>query len=375
MMDLTKTIRNFFDREEINTGRQTAADVAKTICLFFMVQVHLTEELAARFETSQGTFLWFMESFLLPLFGASVFMFCMGIGFGYSKKTTPKQFIQRGVIIFILAYVLNFARTIPHFIDKFLFDITDWESLMIGCFEVDIMQFAGLTMICFGLMKRMKIRPAMMFLIGALSLVVANLIPKFSTGIGFLDLILGTIIPNQYLDESSDVYSCFPLLSYLIFPTAGYFFSFVIKRAKKLNEFYLTWGLVCAAITTVFMLTCSSKEGEILSGTDEAYYHMAIISGFALVFSAILFLAVCHFLSVIFPKFLITSFGRISGEINSIYCIHWVLVRWLEVILWWCGFPREEPWVYSQGALFLVGTAIFVASVGLALLYKRLKKH
>lgn len=375
MKQIVKSIRNFFDREELNTGRQGAADVAKTVCLFFMVLVHLTDEVAERFRYSQGTFMWFVNAFLLPLFGASVFMFCMGIGFGYSKKSTPKQFINRGVKVFILAYVLDIVRTLPLFIDKLSSPKINWEKMMQGCLEVDIMQFAGLAMIVFGVMGLLRIRPVLMLLIGFLSLVAANLIPKFSTGIGFFDLILGAIIPNQYLDGSKGIWSCFPLLSYLIFPMAGYCFSLVLKRIKKLNGFYLVWGLIGAAITVVFVLTCSSKEGEILSATDESYYHMAIISGIALVFSAAFFLAVCHFISLVFPKFLNTLFQRISGAINSVYCIHWVLITCLTVILWRCGLPKDEPWIFSQVSLVLTGVGIFVISAAVAVAYSHFKKR
>ena len=152
-------MKNLLDRilskEEVNTGRQYEFDYVKALCILIMVVMHTYDYLCADAAVEQGTFSYFVNMILCTIFGASTFMICMGIVFCYTRnKDNPDFFINRGIKVFILAYVLNFLRSIikiffvTPIVDGSLFSAEFFVDLL----NVDIMQFAGIAMIFFGLL-------------------------------------------------------------------------------------------------------------------------------------------------------------------------------------------------------------------------------
>lgn len=84
--------KKLLSAEDINTGRQTEADLAKFVCLTGMVIVHCFDvfvDFSEISSTVQYVFLIVLNS----LFGAGTFMFCMGCQYlgDYRQKILQRR--------------------------------------------------------------------------------------------------------------------------------------------------------------------------------------------------------------------------------------------------------------------------------------------
>ena len=152
-MDLSK----LFSHEPVNTGRQPAFDLCKTLCIVLMILCHVFYVI--KYTTTVSLNATYVAHNLVRLLGAQFFMFSMGMGLAYSRNDTAKSCLKRGIILLLSGYFLNFMReilpwmvtgTYPMFAnimtyDKFL--------MLLSC---DILQFAGLAFIYFAIAKHFK---------------------------------------------------------------------------------------------------------------------------------------------------------------------------------------------------------------------------
>ena len=101
---------------------------------------------------------------------APVFMLIMGVGFVYTKKSTPKIFMNRGLMLIFTGYLLNFVRGFIPSIIQWLH--TGYQQYLISAVNqllyVDILQFAGLAMITFGIFKYFKLNNYAITFIGVI---------------------------------------------------------------------------------------------------------------------------------------------------------------------------------------------------------------
>lgn len=206
-------MNSLFNNKKVNLGRQKELDIAKGLAILFMVIVHVNEVYqSADFEA--GLYERIIEFIGSPP-AAPIFMLLLGVGLVYSKNNNPKALIRRGLFLFVGAYILNF---IPYSIlaileDDASYKIEAWRSL----FGIDILQFSGLTMIFFGLIKKFNIKD--------------KFLPIIWVGFATLNIFLrGTSTDNEVLDSilglfgGTTDYSWFPFLTWITFPIAGYFF-------------------------------------------------------------------------------------------------------------------------------------------------------
>lgn len=328
---MRKFFSQTFSRDEINTGRQIELDITKTICIFFMVVLHFYEEFAIAATETSGTFANFLTYFLAGFTGAGTFMLCMGIGFGYTKHSEPIDFIKRGALILLFSYILNIVRSIALI---FFFNNPNYPGpgityMLIYLLQVDIMQFAGLALMCFGLFKLAKLKPWVMLLIATvLSLggtFISMFAGEFSTGSYAVDAILSLFIPI-YFAGTDNVVSYFPLMNYLIFPIAGYCSSFYYKRLKNKKIFFgLMLGLAAITITAYCLINPAKNQAGIFREGDIGYYHIYTWDAYVNIITSTGLIGLTYFISLILPKFILNGCHNISKNINKIYCISWVI--------------------------------------------------
>lgn len=102
--------------EKSNTGRQTEFDLLKVILIIGMVFVHVYEKLSI-YDTSvlPGTTAEWVLQVGGGLVGASLFMFCMGIGMAYTPgKRRPLSPIAAGICCFTVICSISCARAYPY---------------------------------------------------------------------------------------------------------------------------------------------------------------------------------------------------------------------------------------------------------------------
>lgn len=365
-------ISRLFSKEDVNTGRQFEFDYTKALCIFTMVVMHAYIELSPEAMLTEGTISNFVAITLCTIFGASTFMVCMGMGFTYSKnKDNPNFFINRGIKIFILSYVLNFVRS---FIDTFFLSPRIYgtlfnNALLSNLFNVDIMQFAGVAMILFGLLLKLKLKPIHIFLIGIVLSICSMICPYFSTGNSLADLLIGVFLPNKYLD-GEEIFSCFPLISYFIYPAFGYLYGNFDRKIKDKKTYYAIVSPICGVIAITYAVI-SVKYG-LPNTTDLGYYHPYTWDCLINIISSIFLFGVFYYFSLIAPKFIERFAVFTSSNINTVYCIHWVFVLNIQAIL---AIRAGNVYLsYDENIISILGISIYIISVLITYFYSGYKK-
>ena len=370
-MSLTK----LFGKEEVNVSRQFEFDFAKAVCILGMVFVHCFEELTPDSAAGTGALYYIIVTVLDAVFGAGTFMLCMGLGIAYSWKENANKLIRRGCVIFVLAYVLNAVRDgLPRLL-LIPSGVRTVESLTDGFLCVDIMMFAGLALLLFGLLKKAKVSDLWLLIISLAMSAVGSFVRFIDCGSTLWNELAGLFI-GTYSETDPDVYACFPLLNWFCVVVIGYLYAKALRRCRDLHRYYTIAFPVSALFLAVY-LAVTIPGGIGLMNSDILYYYQFTTPEVAVLFFGMVFATgLYHFISLPFsdrPKRIIT---RISSNINRIYCIHWILVCWISYVF--------EVFYYDgmqDGMTVVTAIVIFAVSVLLAEFYtrcrenKRLKKN
>lgn len=371
-----------FTREPTNLGRQAELDITKTLCIFFMILLHLFEDIFLFEEEVNSGFGNFLMYYLAGFTGAGTFMLCMGLGFGYTRHNDPKDFIKRGGIIFGLSYLLNFLRafTLIFFVSPHLGEEMGSYMITYSLFNVDIMQFAGLALMVFGLFKLAKMKPWHMFLIAfSLSLGASLFIllhGQVTTGNAIADGLLSLLFPMWFLEEGSFV-SFFSLVCYLIFPITGYCISFYYKKLKNKNIFFgIALGLAVITIAIYVLINPYEKQAGLFRAYDIGYYHMYTWDALVDIITSTGLIALCYFASLILPKVILGACHDISKNINRVYCISWViLLNGIGIYYAYIyGKEIENPAPIPDWLIIILGIAVFFISWLIAHYYTKVKE-
>lgn len=89
--------------ERDNTGREKELDIARGLAAVFMVLIHT----AGFYWDGQNAVFYNAVNFLGSPPCAPVFMFLLGAGVVYSRKSTAEKLLRRGLTLFGLSYVFN----------------------------------------------------------------------------------------------------------------------------------------------------------------------------------------------------------------------------------------------------------------------------
>lgn len=149
-------LRECFSCQQVNTGRQPEADIAKGLAAICMVLCHVQY--------------WLIDgSDLMNLvvgrtlggpFVAPVFMFCMGLGIGYTRKNQPRDYLRRGLNLLWISFLFGLFRdVIPVLLVWFLGrNPLVLENLALF-FCADILRFSGLFFLLFAFLTKIRIKP------------------------------------------------------------------------------------------------------------------------------------------------------------------------------------------------------------------------
>ena len=311
----------------MNTGRQLEIDWLKAFCIVLMIFNHVYSDDA----DAPGPLGSFIDDILLFFLGAGTFMFCMGIGMRYSRNQGPKAYAYRGFCLLSIGQFLNLLRNvIPNligwwFTGKFLFFA---NALLV--IQADILSFAGLAFLLMALLKKLRAPDRMIFLISILmnllGWAVYHTVPD--TKSYMMNQLLGFV-------TVTDAESFFPLTSYFIFVVAGYLVGGVyphIRDKQALARRMLIVGIpICAvvyAFRMIFAIPFFPEFGSALMYTlcpaPDALI-MILTSMVALAF----FTYVVKWSGNRIPR----AVEHISTNINSYYCVSYVLILPVQTIL------------------------------------------
>lgn len=344
-------IKGCFADEPVNLGRQRELDIAKGLAIIFMVLCHGFEIMCEFFdpEISSDAAYFILDVVLGGSFAAPVFLFCMGIGFAYSRRSGAKDMLRRAGKTACLALLLEIFRMIlPGLLHWGISgDPSCFNDYVYGFFSVDILQLATMVLLMMALFKKLDLKPVVMVGIAAVFSVAGQLLQWVTTGSDVGDIVVG------YLWKSHD-YAYFPLLSWLIFPVCGYAFSSAWQRLEDKETFFRLITPISWAITVVYFASMIPLGEYYLSGWE--YYGLGILDAvFALIVCSAL-IGLGYYLNK-WGGCVASWLSSMGNRVTSIYCIHWTILCFLYTFLL-CYYEAYIP----QWVMLLVSVWILVVS-------------
>lgn len=356
-MQITKQERN-------NTGRQFELDLARGLAVIFMVFVHVMIVFANKHvaDTPYGQ--------VVDIFGgvpaAPVFMFLLGCGIVFSKKSDAKTLAKRGFGLFLSAYALNFFRSVlPRIIGEVILTATPKSfneiipNLYTDFFNVDILQFAGLAFLFFALLKWLRMNDISILGCLLLAMLLNQFIPHQKTG----DLLSPI---TSLLVGGDEKLSFFPFITWISYPLAGYLFAHQLQKVQNKNRFYLLLGLISGGLFGLYFIIALSFDLSTGYESEYAYYfHGALINCYYVLF-VLFWISMLYFISKKFNMSVRRFFEKMSRETSHIYIIHWIFIGFLALI-----FAQQE-----NGLNMTIGLSIFIMIISYctALIYTHLKR-
>jgi len=361
-LNLSSLGSRLFSNENVNKGRQLELDIARGLAVLFMVLVHVQIEFLAP-EVSESWIGWAINFLGTPP-AAPVFMFMLGAFIIYSSKNDPRTLIRRGFLLLLAGYLLNFFRgTLP--------DLTAWamnggsgyiDLASNALIEIDILQFAGLAFIFFGIARKYKWNNRT--IVG--TALVLSLLSYYLNDYTAEDYSLKAITG---LFWGSSAVSYFPFVSWILVPVLGYVFGQYLVRCKDKELFYRT--LLLLSVLVLAAMACVSFAGltiDIGLTDDYVYYHMDTVANAAYISFAVFWMAILFYATKYVPKVVAKTIGRWSRNVTDIYIIHWIFIGWIAIVIGRHGL--------ELGPYMVLFISIFIVSDALAWWYgKAIKKR
>lgn len=349
----------------LNDKRQQNIDFAKVLSIVFMIMIH--SYMLYTDDFSKG-FLYVLNSILGGPFAAPVFMVSMGVGFAYSRKQEPKNFIKRGVWVFLLGYLLNIIiypevyttlnKSKEMFLEKFF-----------TCFTYgDIFHFAGLAMMLFGLLRMLKLKDFVIMLIGFALSFLLFFIPVILTDNYFVASVFGLFIP---IEHEVCPYVVFPLFTWFIFPSFGYWFGNRLRNIKNLNAFYLWIGIISTIIVICGLGTEIYFNFGMMNKFDDLdYYFMKTYESIICICCCLCLYSVSYYVVKLFSPKVNDVIKSISDSLNIIYFIQWIILTYISILIY-C-FVDEVSLTYVH----IISACCVIVIIPLGVAIKNyLKKH
>lgn len=355
-----------FGTEDVNTGRQFEFDFAKAVCVLGMVFIHCFEALSAGSVEESAAYYLFV-TVLDAVFGAGTFMVCMGMGIAYSWKGEAQKLISRGLSIFLLAYLLNVLRDgIPDLI-QIAVGTAGTEELLISLFCLDILQFAGLALMLFGILKKHGASDRALLAVALVMSAAGSFIRFIDLGHFIADDMAGLFF-GTFSPVSEDTVATFPLLNWFIVVVAGYLYGMLLRRCTDTERYYRTALPVSAGLLALYLAAAIPNRIGMMCGKLIYYYQMTTPEVLVLLDGAVFATSLYHFISKPMSEGVRNVITQMSANLNTVYLIHWVIIGWLDMLLDITGTDGlGELWV------FITGIVIFTVSNLLAMLIRKRK--
>ena len=347
----------------VNNGRQKEMDLAKAVLIVFLAYIHCTIECTPEPQLAYGIPFLFDSVIGGPL-SAPMFMFAMGVGMVYTGRRTPRDYAGRGIRLGAVGFILNVCRFLIPFLIGYL-ATGDWDKyiapLPYRVLGNDIMQFACLAMLLIALFVKLGFSDAVMLAVSFGMSVLGMFFNGLDTGTIWGNIFLGHIIGIE--DAAGQVFSDFPLLNWALVPVFGYVFGKKLQYVKNKKLFYgiisPAAGLIAAAYFTVGIIQRYGMFGE----GQNCYYHMFTWETVVCLAANVGFLGLYYAISRYLPEKVLTVLGKLSRDINAVYCVHWVFVMMSTNVVLYILRGTQE---LSVGMTLLLSTCVNIVAIPLA---------
>ena len=344
--------------KDVNTGRQFEVDMAKAVCLFGMILAHAMDAFgsAGRYAGAADYFFGVGRN---STFGAATFMFCMGIGIVYSGSS-PKNLMKRGIKLFLLGYLLNLLGAL-----SYLTVLHDASAFLNNLAGLDILQFAGLSLFLYGLMRKLSSPLWAILLTAVLLSVIGSFLRGLDLGSAGSNILLGLFIGT--FDHAWMTGGIFPLFNWFIFVAAGSWFGRILRRCLSKNRLYAVVCTVTGAVMVLYVLYFRPVQRGVMSSIF-SLHQLTTPEAVVLLAGTMFSLGVYHAVSHILPKGLKTRITALSRSVSTVYCVQWVLISWGTSFWLRLGQPT-----LSDRTVILIGIGVFLICLLTARTYTRVK--
>lgn len=165
-------------------------------------------------------------------------------------------------------------------------------------------------------------------------------------------------------------FSYFSFAQWIIFPLFGYLFGQLLVKQKERGKFYRNLCIVAVLGLVVLISGCVLADVDITSFytlLNESLYQINLLSAAWCILFFCFFIALFYSLAKLIRETKVSAVVlKMSRNITSIYCIHWVVI---VVVM---SFAYEFLPV-SYPAYFLISIGIITVSYLLANRYKKIK--
>lgn len=308
-------------------------ELMKAFAILGLPAVHLLEEGLLYGFVSEGVMRLETAIVALCILGPSIFMMCMGFNLG-GAPTRPHVLFKQGMQFLALGMILNLLRWfLPGFIYWGLFGDPLVDDIGY-CLVSDIYFFVGLFHIFYALLRKLKVNTPGLVITSIIMLSINTILTPITAPCAeyyILDSILGNFV---YVSETS----CFPLLSWAIFPSIGILLGDVLKRAddekrEKIMKRMLIFSPLVFASFIVFLWSYQIDILTVLVSPLNAY--ITDLPNVILMITLALFLfGALYYLCRAIDKTRFMGFmSKISTFIVPFYMLQWILVSWVLFIL------------------------------------------
>lgn len=284
--------------------------------------------------------------------GAQCFMFCMGMGIAYSKNNSVPYLIKRGCKLILSGYMLNFlCLVLPTIIigKSIIFGEAFVTNKLLMLLGSDILQFAGLALIFFAIVKYFKFSDKTIFIItlcitlfGAFcnNKIFLNLTPEH-----FYYSFVGLLIPVKNFLEAE--YVCFSFSNWIMYPVVGWLFGKLLKRCSNLNKFYLYLLIISLPLFFIeyIIFNISGKNLWLVLMNPDIYHQQPPLFLITYMNIIILALSLSHFVSIHLTKFRIWDIIKhLSSELPTLYIASWIAIGWFSAGLKYTNISLSTSW-------------------------------
>jgi uncharacterized membrane protein len=354
-------------KTENQTGRQVELDLLKALAIISMILCHCVIQLGLHQPGHEQDVCYWIGDYFFGTYMAvaHAFMFAMGVGIVYSRKSSPAGLIRRGIRLYILGFVLNFFRYGIYALIDGLIEGEFMAETVYALIVQDILHFAGLALIATGLFKRLKLKENHIFIIGVILSAIGG--PLAFT-------VQGSYVANYFLGHfivTTEECSCFVFFNWYVFVGAGLLFGTILQRTEDRDRLY--GRLLCAAGPVMALyLVLTVAFGPLFLTKNGWYYGSSLPEAAGLLSIDLTLLCAFHFLLKKADASRFSVFITMSRNVKEIYCIHWCILGFVDSV-----FCYLLDVVFPWAVIYLFGIALTVLAAWIAQRWterKRLEK-
>lgn len=333
-------------------ARVDAFDIPRAIAIGLMIIIHTLMMYASPATLQEPLAKVLMLLGTSP--GAPTFMFLMGFYFIYARPKPWRYYLTRGVQLILLGYLLNILRFLvpAEFILALNVPVevfTPWTPLLFFK-NIDILQFAGLSLIILTAVRHYIKRPVYILLIMVSAALAAPYLWGINSGFAPLDWVLDLL-------WGDGIYVTFPLFPWLVYPLSGYFFGLALLHWHQHKAFFRR---ACLLGLSIYI------AGLAISATNQAFHYgdyfragyggTMVIIGFVTCYVSGVEL-ICRRIGV---KGRIKGVSYLSDNLTPLYFIHWIIIGWGMV----SGYTDKLSLMNCFIVMILVGIASLLVLKG-----------